>query len=72
VLLDLTMPRMDGDETLQQLRLIDAKIPVLISSGYNEQEVVQRFTGKDTSGFIQKPYTISNLTGKLKEVLKIK
>jgi len=42
---------------------------VLISSGYNEQEVVSRFEGKGLSGFIQKPYTIKNLAGKLKEVL---
>jgi two-component system cell cycle sensor histidine kinase/response regulator CckA len=69
VLLDLTMPVMSGEETLRHLQLIDPKVKVLLTSGYNEVEAVQRFAGKGLAGFIQKPYTAAALAGKVKEVL---
>ena len=69
VLLDLTMPHMGGEETLRQLRQIRGKISVILSSGYNEQEVMERFSGKQVTGFIQKPYSSSTLKEKLRDVL---
>lgn len=56
VLLDLTMPRMDGQEVLLQLRHLDPNIPVLVMSGYSELEVSARFAGMGANGFIQKPF----------------
>jgi PAS domain S-box-containing protein len=70
VLLDLTMPVMSGEETLRHLQLIDPKVKVLLTSGYNEVEAVQRFAGKGLAGFIQKPYTATALAQKVKEVLE--
>ncbi|MCX7044282.1 MAG: GAF domain-containing protein [Candidatus Sumerlaeota bacterium] len=70
VLLDLTMPRMDGEETLAALRRIRDDVRVILSSGYNEQEIAQRFAGKGLSGFIQKPYLMASLNAKLQEALK--
>ncbi len=69
VLLDLTMPGVSGEEALRQLQGINAKVRVLLSSGYNEVEAVQRFAGKGLAGFIQKPYTAATLAEKVKEVL---
>ncbi len=69
VLLDLTMPGMDGEQTLRELKLIRPDIKVLLSSGYNEVEVIQRFTGKGLSGFIQKPYTSAALVEKIRTAL---
>jgi CheY-like chemotaxis protein len=69
VLLDLTMPGMDGEETLRELKMIRPDIRVLLSSGYNEVEVIQRFTGKGLSGFIQKPYTSAALVEKIRTAL---
>jgi two-component system cell cycle sensor histidine kinase/response regulator CckA len=69
VLLDLTMPVMSGEETLQQLKLIDPNVKVLLTSGYDEAHVVQRFEGKGLAGFIQKPFTAAALARKVKEVL---
>ncbi|TLS76236.1 PAS domain S-box protein [Mariprofundus erugo] len=57
VLLDLTMPRMDGEETFRQLRMINPDVKVILSSGYSEQSVQDRFAGKRLFGFLQKPYT---------------
>jgi two-component system, cell cycle sensor histidine kinase and response regulator CckA len=56
VLLDLTMPRMDGQEVLLQLRRLDPNVPVLVMSGYSDLEVSARFAGMGASGFIQKPF----------------
>jgi two-component system, cell cycle sensor histidine kinase and response regulator CckA len=70
IILDLTMPHMDGEETFRELRRIDPDIRVIMSSGYNEQEIAQKITGKGLSGFIQKPYSLNNLTDMLKKVLE--
>jgi len=69
VLLDLTMPVMSGEDALRELQLINPKVRVLLTSGYNEVEAVQRFAGKGLAGFIQKPYTAAALAEKVKEVL---
>ncbi|MBC7962864.1 MAG: GAF domain-containing protein [Steroidobacteraceae bacterium] len=61
VLLDLTMPHMDGEQTFRELRRLKQDVRVIISSGYNEQEVTRKFVGKGLSGFIQKPYQLSVL-----------
>ena len=68
VLLDLTMPLMSGEETLQRLRAIRADVPVLLSSGYNQVEVVKRFAGQSLAGFVGKPYTATTLLTKVKSV----
>ena len=72
VLLDLTMPVMNGEEALRQMQMINPQVRVLLSSGYNEVEAVQRFAGKGLAGFIQKPYTAAALAEKVKEVLSKK
>jgi CheY-like chemotaxis protein len=69
VLLDLTMPVMNGEEALRLMQLINPRVRVLLSSGYNEVEAVQRFSGKGLAGFIQKPYTAAALAEKVKEAL---
>ena len=69
VLLDLTMPGPGGEEVLRQIRTIRAETKVVLSSGYNEVEVIQRFTGKGLAGFLQKPYTSAALVEKVSRVL---
>jgi PAS domain S-box-containing protein len=69
VILDLTMPHMDGEETFREMRRVRNDVRVIISSGYNSQDVTQRFIGKGLAGFIQKPYRLSELVAKLKEVI---
>ncbi len=61
VLLDLTMPHMNGEEAFRELRRIDPGVRVIISSGYSEQEIAARFAGKGLAGFIQKPYQVAKL-----------
>jgi PAS domain S-box-containing protein len=61
VILDLTMPRMDGEQCFRELRQLNPDVKVIMSSGYNEQEVTQKFVGKGLAGFIQKPYKLSTI-----------
>lgn len=69
VLLDLTMPHMDGGETFYELRRIKPDLPVVMSSGFSGQKVAKQFIENGLSGFIQKPYHLSDLTAVLKKVL---
>jgi CheY-like chemotaxis protein len=69
VILDLTMPRMDGEEAFREIRRIRADVPVILSSGYDEKDVTERFAGKGLSGFVQKPYEVKDLAARLQGVL---
>lgn len=69
VLLDMTMPRMGGAEALPELLRTKPGVPVLITSGYSEQEATRRFTDKGVAGFIQKPYRLDDLVEKLREIM---
>ncbi len=69
VVLDLTMPRMSGEEVFRELRMLQPDVRVLLMSGFNEQEAVHRFLGKGLAGFLQKPFRVPNLRAKLKEML---
>ncbi len=62
VILDLTMPHMDGEQCFRELLRINPALNVIMSSGFNEQEVTQKFVGKGLAGFIQKPYKMSVLS----------
>jgi DNA-binding NarL/FixJ family response regulator len=44
-------------------------VKIILSSGYNEQDIVDRFAGTGLDGFVQKPYTMEGLLGKIREVL---
>ena len=70
VLMDLTMPRMDGREAFQIMRRLRPGMRVVLSSGYNEQESVQAFAGKELAGFLQKPYTLQALRTVLRNAFR--
>jgi signal transduction histidine kinase/CheY-like chemotaxis protein len=65
VLLDLTMPGMNGHEVLKRLQTIRPDVRVVLSSGFDESEVVQQFSGKGLAGFLQKPYTVDALINRI-------
>ncbi len=56
IILDYTMPGMGGREALIEIRKIRSDVPVILSSGYDEDEVVGHIGDQAVSGFIQKPY----------------
>lgn len=67
IILDLTMPHMDGEQCFRELRQIDPDVKVVMSSGFSEEEVAQKFDGKGLAGFIQKPYKLSMLRDEIKK-----
>ena len=70
VLLDYCMPGMDGIAVFRELRIIRPDIPVLLASGYSEEEVAERFKGLGLNGFIQKPFNPKRLGDEVKRVLE--
>ena len=69
VLLDMTMPHMDGEETFRELRKIHKDVRVILCSGYSEQDATTRFAGKGLADFVQKPFRIEILLEKIRGAL---
>ena len=74
VLLDMTMPKMNGMEALAELRKITPNVPVVICSGYGYANLSEKFKGLPPEGFLHKPYSIKeirNLIGRLHGVAEV-
>jgi two-component system, cell cycle sensor histidine kinase and response regulator CckA len=74
ILLDMTMPVMNGEEAFHLLRAIRADVPIVISTGYNEGATRELFGAGAIVGFVQKPYTAARLAERIRttsHVLKI-
>ncbi|GMU93429.1 MAG: hypothetical protein AMXMBFR4_24870 [Candidatus Hydrogenedentota bacterium] len=67
VLLDMTMPRLNGEETYIAIREVRDDVQVVVTSGYAEAEMRERFTG--VAAFIQKPYRAGELIALVRNVL---
>jgi len=65
VLVDVSMPRMNGEEAFRRLRSVDPSVPVLVTSGFTERDARERFSGSDVAGFIQKPFRATELVDKV-------
>ncbi len=69
VILDLIMPKVSGSETFDELRKIDPDIKILLSSGYSINGDASALIKRGCNGFIQKPFSIHELSIKIKAVL---
>jgi two-component system, cell cycle sensor histidine kinase and response regulator CckA len=69
VLLDLIMPDQSGKETFAQLKAMDPRVRVLLSSGYSLDDEAAAILQKGCKGFIQKPFDLEHLSNKIREVL---
>jgi two-component system cell cycle sensor histidine kinase/response regulator CckA len=70
VLLDATMPNMNGEEAFRELKRLQSDVKVILTSGYSEQDATHHFFNEGLAGFIQKPYSLNQLILKVNEVLK--
>ena len=70
ILLDLTMPRMDGHAAFQAIRMNLPTIPVLLMSGYSNQQANRLFELGGPVAFMQKPFTMVDLTARLQSLLR--
>ncbi len=69
VILDLIMPKMNGTETFHQIKSINPQQAILLSSGYSIDGQTTELLNKGCSGFIQKPFGMSELSHAIKETL---
>ncbi|PKO14510.1 hypothetical protein CVU37_14480 [candidate division BRC1 bacterium HGW-BRC1-1] len=69
ILLDLTMPKLDGEQTLKVVREKTPDLPVIISSGHAADDVFARCQGLGATAYLQKPYSASAMVGVLSQVL---
>jgi len=69
VLLDATMPGMDGPDVVTQMRMKRPDLPVILMSGYSENEAMRRYSGVELQGFVLKPFEAGGLKRALRTVL---
>lgn len=69
IILDFTMPVMDGSDTFAELLTINPQVPVVLSSGFAEQERLRTMLARGLRGFIPKPYTQQKLLTQIRSTL---
>jgi two-component system cell cycle sensor histidine kinase/response regulator CckA len=69
VLLDATMPGMDGEATFHALRGIRHDLPVIFFTAHCETDMARLLSGKHDTTLLQKPFTLAALTDKVQEVI---
>jgi signal transduction histidine kinase/CheY-like chemotaxis protein len=70
ILLDLTMPDIGGAEVFREVRAIRPDVPVVLMSGYHEDEAGAAFDGDGLAGFVQKPFTPADLAKRMRVALE--
>ena len=72
VIVDLTMPVLDGAQTFRELRTVRSDVKVILSSGYTSHEVSRRFASGGLAGFLKKPFDVEELQGVLADALEVR
>lgn len=70
VILDMIMPGMGGEETLERLRAFNDDIKVILSSGYSLDSEMKRILNGNANRFLQKPFRIDQWSQKIRSVLR--
>lgn len=70
VLLDLTMPFMDGEETFHRLREIRPEVPVMMCTGFIQNDRLEQLMSAGLSGFLRKPFAPDEITSQVKAILE--
>jgi CheY-like chemotaxis protein len=69
IILDFTMPRLDGGQTLREIRRINPQARVILMSGFSEHETRERLGDEALAGFIQKPFDLAALRSQVEKVV---
>ena len=68
VVMDMTMPHLNGEQTFRELRKINPEVIVILTSGYSEHSAMSQFSGKGLAGFIQKPFRFDDLMTLVRQI----
>ena len=66
----MIMPEMGGGEAYDRMKEINSSVKVLLSSGYSIDGQASEILGRGCNGFIQKPFSVKELSGRIREVLQ--
>jgi DNA-binding NarL/FixJ family response regulator len=69
VVLDIIMPDMGGREVYDQIKMINPDVKVLLASGYSVDGQAIELLERGCDGFMQKPFTMEELSGKIEQIL---
>jgi two-component system, cell cycle sensor histidine kinase and response regulator CckA len=69
IILDMIMPDVGGSEVCEKIKKIDPEAKILLSSGYSINSQAMEILNKGCHGFIQKPFSLKDLSIKIREVL---
>ncbi len=70
VLLDLTMPHLNGEEVFRRMRRLRPEVRVVLMSGYSEQEAISGFVGQGLAGYVHKPFDRARFAAAIRECLE--
>jgi PAS domain S-box-containing protein len=70
VLMDLTMPHLDGRQAFLRMHAVNPDVPVVLTSGYSEQDAIGDFVGRGLAGFLAKPYQSSQFHAVLRQAVE--
>ncbi len=70
VILDLTMPEMTGDQALLEIRRLRPQVPIVLTSGFGEEEVLERLSNVAIDGFLKKPFRVEDFSSLVRSVLE--
>ncbi len=70
VVMDLTMPRMSGEEAFQEMRAICPDLKIVMTSGYNEMDTSGNLSRQDIFDFLQKPFDLENLIATVRRAVE--
>ncbi len=69
VIMDMIMPTMGGGETFKEMKAINPKVKVILSSGYTMNSEAKHIMDQGISAFLQKPYNLEEISGKIRAIL---
>lgn len=69
VIMDLTMPKLSGEQAFVEMRKLKPNARIVLTSGYNESEAVGRLSASGVTAFLQKPFELEQLLSTVRKAL---
>lgn len=70
VVMDLTMPKLSGEQAFLEMRKLRPGARIVLTSGYNESEAVGRLASSGVTAFLQKPFELEQLLSTVRKALE--